>query len=137
GVLSWLATGDVAGEVRGINDIQVSYAEMFGPGSYAPYLPATYWSFRLMIGLGVVTTLIVIWAWWAQRRGRTPGSRWLLWAGLLLPVLPTVANSFGWILREMGRQPWLVFGQMLTADGVSPNVTVGEVALSFASFTLI
>ena len=47
------------------------------------------------------------------------------------------ANSFGWILREMGRQPWVVFGQMLTADGVSPNVTAGDVALSFASFTLI
>ena len=137
GLLSWLATGDTDGTVRGINEIQVSYAEMFGPGSYAPYLPATYWSFRLMMGLGALTTLIVLWAWWAQRRGRTPQSRWLLRAGLLLPVLPVAANSFGWILREMGRQPWVVFGQMLTADGVSPNVTAGDVALSFASFTLI
>jgi len=137
GVLSWLATGDASGEVRGINEIQVSYAEMFGPGSYAPYLPATYWSFRLMMGLGALTTLIVLWAWWAQRGGRTPRSRWLLPAGLILPVLPVAANSFGWILREMGRQPWVVFGEMLTADGVSPNVTAGDVALSFTSFTLI
>jgi len=137
GLLSWLATGDTGGEVRGIDEIQVSYAEMFGPGSYAPYLPVTYWSFRLMMGLGILTTLIVLWAWWAQRRGRTPRSRWLLRAGLVLPVLPVAANSFGWILREMGRQPWVVFGQMLTAEGVSPNVSAGDVALSFASFTLI
>lgn len=137
GLLSWLATGDLNGEVRGINDLQVSYAEMFGPGSYAPNLPVAYWSFRLMIGLGVLTTLIVLWALWAQRRGRTPTSRWLLRAGLVLPLLPVAANSFGWILREMGRQPWVVFGQMRTADGVSPHVSLGEVATSFTVFTLL
>ncbi|HEY8452098.1 MAG: cytochrome ubiquinol oxidase subunit I [Micromonosporaceae bacterium] len=137
GLLSWLATGDWHGEVAGINDLQVRYAEMFGPGSYAPNLPVTYWSFRLMIGLGVLTTLIVLWAWWAQRGGRTPISRWLLRAALVLPVLPLAANCFGWIMREMGRQPWVVFGQMLTADGVSPNVSVGEVATSLTVFTLI
>jgi cytochrome d ubiquinol oxidase subunit I len=136
-LLSWLATGDFNGEVKGINELQVSYQDMFGPGSYAPNVPVTYWSFRLMIGLGVVTTLIVLWALWAQRRGRTPTSRWLLWAGLALPVLPVAANSFGWIMREMGRQPWVVFGQQLTADGVSPSVSTAEVATSFIAFTLI
>jgi cytochrome d ubiquinol oxidase subunit I len=90
-----------------------------------------------MIGLGVLTTLIVLWAVWAQRRGRTPTSRWLLRAGLVLPLLPVAANSFGWILREMGRQPWVVFGQMRTADGVSPHVSLGEVATSFTVFTLL
>ncbi len=137
GLLSWLATGDWRGAVAGINDLQVRYAEMYGPGSYVPNLPVTYWSFRLMIGLGVLTTLIVLWAWWAQRRGRTPTSRWLLRAALVLPLLPLAANSLGWIMREMGRQPWVVFGQMLTADGVSPNVSVGEVATSLIVFTLI
>jgi cytochrome bd ubiquinol oxidase subunit I len=138
GLLSWLATGDPHGEVAGVNDLQISYAEMFGPEhSYAPNLPVTYWSFRLMIGLGVLTALIVLWAWWSQRRGRTPTSRWLLRAGLVLPLLPVAANSFGWIMREMGRQPWVVFGQMRTAEGVSPNVSLGEVATSFTVFTLI
>ncbi|QSB16049.1 cytochrome ubiquinol oxidase subunit I [Natronosporangium hydrolyticum] len=137
GLLSWLATGDPHGEVEGVTDIQVSYEEMFGPGSYAPNLPVTYWSFRLMIGLGALTVLISLWALWAQRRGRTPTSRWLLRAGLVLPLLPLAANSFGWILREMGRQPWVVFGEMRTADGVSPAVSVGEVATSFAAFTLL
>ena len=136
-LLSWLATGDVNGEVKGINELQVTYADMFGPGSYAPNVPVTYWSFRLMMGLGIVTTAIVLWALWAQRRGRTPTSRWLLRAGLALPVLPVAANSFGWIMREMGRQPWVVFGQQLTADGVSPNVSVAEVVTSFTAFTLI
>jgi cytochrome bd ubiquinol oxidase subunit I len=137
GLLSWLATGDWHGEVAGVNDLQISYAEMFGAGSYAPNLPVTYWSFRMMIGLGVLTTLIVLWAWWSQRRGRTPSSRWLLRAGLLLPLLPVAANSFGWIMREMGRQPWVVHGEMVTADGVSPNVSAGEVVTSFTVLTLI
>ncbi|HEY8474230.1 MAG TPA: cytochrome ubiquinol oxidase subunit I [Natronosporangium sp.] len=137
GLLSWLATGDTGGEVKGVYDLQVSYEQMFGPGSYVPYLPVTYWSFRLMIGLGAVTALIVLWAWWAQRRGRTPTSRWLLRAGLALPVLPVAANTFGWLLREVGRQPWVVFGEMRTAEGVSPNVSLAEVATSFTAFTLI
>ena len=136
-LLSWLATGDFNGEVKGINELEVTYQDMFGPGSYTPNVPVTYWSFRLMIGLGVAATLIVLWALWAQRRGRTPTSRWLLWAGLALPVLPVAANSFGWIMREMGRQPWVVYGLQLTADGVSPAVSTAEVATSFVAFTLI
>jgi cytochrome d ubiquinol oxidase subunit I len=137
GVLSWLATGDLDGEVRGLNELQVRYAEMFGPGAYVPNVPVTYWSFRLMIGLGVLTTAIAVWALWAQRRGRTPSSRWLLRAGLALPLLPVAANVCGWILREMGRQPWVVFGQLRTADAVSPYVSVGEVATSLTVLTLL
>lgn len=90
-----------------------------------------------MIGLGVVSAAIAAWALWAQRRGRIPTSRWLRRAVLALPVLPVAAGSLGWIMREMGRQPWVVFGEMTTAEAVSPGVSVGEVATSFAVFTLL
>ena len=69
--------------------------------------------------------------------GRTPGSPWLARAGLVLPLLPLAANAFGWIFTEMGRQPWVVFGEMLTRDGVSRSVSLGEVLTSFTAFTLI
>ncbi|HEY2947704.1 MAG TPA: cytochrome ubiquinol oxidase subunit I [Micromonosporaceae bacterium] len=136
-VLSFLATGSFDGRVQGIDDLQAQYAAAYGPGSYTPIIPATYWSFRLMIGFGALAALVALWMLWAARRGRTPGSRWLLRAGLVLPLLPLAANSFGWIFTEMGRQPWVVFGQMRTANGVSPSVSTGEVAASLAVFTLL
>jgi cytochrome d ubiquinol oxidase subunit I len=136
-VLSFLATGNVNGRVEGINDLQAQYAAAYGPGSYTPIIPVTYWSFRLMIGFGGLAALVALWALWAQRRGRTPASRWLLRTGLVLPLLPLAANATAWIFTEMGRQPWLVFGQLRTANGVSPEVPAGEVVTSFAAFTLL
>ncbi|WFE20305.1 cytochrome ubiquinol oxidase subunit I [Solwaraspora sp. WMMD937] len=136
-LLSWLSTGDPTGEVQGINDLQAQYAAQYGPGSYTPIIPVTYWSFRFMIGFGLATAAIALWALWATRRGRTPTSRWLLRASLTLPVLPLLANTFGWIFTETGRQPWIVFGEMLTRDGVSRSVSLTEVVTSFTAFTLI
>ncbi|SCL36393.1 cytochrome bd-I ubiquinol oxidase subunit 1 apoprotein [Micromonospora nigra] len=136
-LLSYLGTGDPDGTVAGINDLQAQYATQYGPGNYAPIIPVTYWSFRFMIGFGLAAAAIALLVLWTQRRGRTPTSRWLLRAGLAMPVLPLLANSFGWIFTEMGRQPWIVFGEMLTRDGVSRSVSLTEVLTSFTAFTLI
>ncbi|MEJ3744349.1 cytochrome ubiquinol oxidase subunit I [Actinomycetes bacterium KLBMP 9797] len=136
-LLSILGTGDPHGTVQGIDDLQAQYAASYGPGSYSPVIPVTYWSFRLMIGLGMLGAAIALIALWAQRRGRVPTNRWLLRASLALPVLPLAANIFGWVFTEMGRQPWLVFGEMLTRDGVSRSVSLGEVLTSFTGFTLV
>ncbi|MFY1702302.1 cytochrome ubiquinol oxidase subunit I [Micromonospora sp. WMMA1923] len=136
-LLSFLSTGDPDGTVHGINDLQAQYAAQYGPGNYAPIIPVAYWSFRFMIGFGLAAAAIALWVLWAQRRGRTPRSRWLLRAAVIMPILPLLANSFGWIFTEMGRQPWIVFGEMLTRDGVSRSVSLAEVLTSFAAFTLI
>ncbi|GAA4467540.1 cytochrome ubiquinol oxidase subunit I [Phytohabitans houttuyneae] len=136
-LLSWLGTGDTHGRVEGINDLQAQYTAQYGPGSYNPVIPVTYWSFRLMIGLGMLAAFVALIALWAQRRGRVPRSRWLARACLVLPLLPLAANIFGWIFTEMGRQPWLVFGEMLTRDGVSRSVSLTEVLTSFTAFTLV
>jgi cytochrome d ubiquinol oxidase subunit I len=136
-LLSFLATGDINGEVLGIHDLQAQYAASYGPGSYLPNIPVTYWGFRFMIGFGMLAAAIAAWALWAHRRGRTPTSRWLTRACLILPLLPLAANSAGWIFTEMGRQPWLTFGQFRTADGVSPGVSTTEVIASLTVFTLL
>ncbi|WP_422769531.1 cytochrome ubiquinol oxidase subunit I [Plantactinospora sp. WMMC1484] len=136
-LLSVLGTGDPNGEVRGIDDLQAQYVAEYGPGSYTPVIPVTYWSFRFMIGFGLAAAAIAALVLWAQRRGRTPRSRWLVRAGLVMPILPLAANCFGWIFTEMGRQPWVVFGEMLTRDGVSRSVSLAEVLTSFTAFTLI
>jgi cytochrome bd ubiquinol oxidase subunit I len=136
-LLSFLATGTLDGKVQGINDLQAQYEQKYGPGSYKPIIPVTYWTFRLMISFGALAGLVGLWALWSSRRGRTPKGKWLRWAGLALPLLPLAANSFGWIFTEMGRQPWIVFGQMVTADGVSPSVGRGSVITSLIVFTAL
>jgi len=136
-LLSFLATGNPTASVQGIDDLQARYAAEYGPGSYAPIVPVTYWSFRVMVGLGLAAGAIALLVLWSQRRGRTPKSRWLVRAGLVLPLLPLGASTAGWIFTEMGRQPWIVFGELLTRNGVSRSVSLAEVLTSFLAFTLI
>jgi cytochrome d ubiquinol oxidase subunit I len=136
-LLSFLGTGSFDGEVRGIDSLQAEYEQKYGPGDYAPNIPVTYWTFRLMITTGGLAMLAGTIMLWASRRGRTPTSKWLLRTAIVLPLLPMVANSFGWIFTEMGRQPWVVFGLMPTSAGVSPSTSVAEVATSLAMFTLL
>ena len=135
-LLSFLATGHFDGEVKGINSLQDAYEQLYGPGSYKPNIPLTYWTFRLMIGVGMASAAVALWLLWTTRRGRAP-ARWLIWLAAPLPLLPLVANTFGWIFTETGRQPWLVFGLLPTASGVSPGTTSGEVITSLVGFTAL
>jgi cytochrome d ubiquinol oxidase subunit I len=135
-VLSFLATGNWNSRVQGIDNLQAHYSQVYGPGSYTPVIPVTYWSFRLMIGAGLLAALVALVALVAIRRGRRPRSRWLLWPVIALPLLPLAANSFGWIMTEMGRQPWIVYGQLKTAAGVSAN-SGGEVLASMLVLTVL
>ena len=106
----------------------------------------TYWSFRLMIGLGLLTVAARRWsACGCSRRGRVPASAGSPGLAVLAVVAPFLANSFGWIFTEMGRQPWVVVPnptgpdavRMLTADGVSPSVGAATVLTSLITFTLL
>ncbi len=145
GLLSFLATGHFDGSVEGINQIKAAYEKQYGQDptartfsqGYTPTIPLTYWSFRIMIGLGMVGALIAIAVLWSTRRDRIPRHRLWFWAIVATPLLPLFANSFGWIFTETGRQPWIVFGLMTTASGVSPSVSAGEVWTSLIIFTLL
>jgi cytochrome d ubiquinol oxidase subunit I len=136
-LLSFLADGNFNGQVKGINNLQAEYVATYGPGQYTPNIPVTYWGFRAMIGFGILGALVAVWSLWALHGGRTPSSTWLARAALAMPLLPLAANSAGWIFTEMGRQPWIVFGAMKTAAGVSPRVSTGEVITSFVVFALL
>jgi cytochrome bd ubiquinol oxidase subunit I len=140
-LLSFLATGNWSATVQGIDNLQQQYQAQYGPGSYIPDVPVIYWSFRLMVLMGLLALLISVVALWVTRGGRTPahGKRgwWrktLIAGGILLPLLPLLGNSLGWIMTEMGRQPWVVYGQMKTAAGVS-DVSGGEVLTSLIVLT--
>ncbi len=163
-LLSFLGTGHFDGTVHGINDLESAYQKAYThdahtrAATYVPTLPLTYWSFRIMIGLGLAAAAVAMAALWTLRRrtapaarsprpprearseerARTPcGERWWAWAAIAVMLLPIFANSFGWIFTETGRQPWLVFGLLTTKEGVSPGTTTGEVATSLLVFTAL
>ena len=135
-LLSFMATGDPNGKVEGINDIQARYEEKFGPGDWTPNIPVAYWSFRLMIGAGILAAAAAAWFLWLMRRDRLP-TRFMVATAILLPFLPLAANSIGWIFTEMGRQPWIVWGLMPTALGVSPSNPWYTVAITLVGFTVV
>ena len=138
GVLSFMATGSFDGKVEGINQLQQLAAQTYGPGNYLPVIPMTYWTFRLMIGFGMLAGLLsVIGLWLTRRRATRPVPRWYYRAAFAGLFLPFAANSVGWIFTEMGRQPWSVFGLFRTADGVSTSVGVASVLTSLIVFTLL
>jgi cytochrome d ubiquinol oxidase subunit I len=136
-VLSFMSTGDFNGVVEGINDLETMYDEKYGAGDYTPNVPLAYWSFRLMIGFGVIAALFVFLALWQMRRGGTPKGKWFGPAMYSLPFLPLLANSFGWIFTETARQPWAVFSLIKTEDGVSAVVSAGAVLFTMIVFTLL
>ena len=135
--LSLLATNHPDGRVAGINDVQAAEAAKYGPGSYVPVVWMAYWSFRLMIGLGVLAGLIAAAVVVQWRRKRLETSSRLLRIATWTVALPLLANTAGWVFTETGRQPWLVYGLLRTRDGISPNVGTGFVAATLVGFSLL
>jgi cytochrome d ubiquinol oxidase subunit I len=88
-----------------------------------------------MVGVAGLASLAVLWLLWAMRRGRKPG-RFAILIASVLPFLPLAANSAGWLLKEMGRQPWSVQGLLLTQNSVSPN-TGAMILFTLIGFTLL
>ncbi|HXZ82952.1 MAG TPA: cytochrome ubiquinol oxidase subunit I [Acidimicrobiales bacterium] len=135
-VLSLIEDLSWNGQVPGIDNIQAADVAKFGPGSYIPMIWLTYWSFRVMVGMGILLILLSAWGVWLARKRKLHENVWFRRAALVGIVLPFVANTSGWVLTEAGRQPWIVYGLMLTAKGVS-TVTVADVATTLAAFVLI
>jgi len=134
-LLSFMATNDFDGEVQGINNLQAEYEQRYGPGNYIPFVALTYWSFRVMIGMGGYMVLVAMLGLWLVRtRDRIPN--WFAWAAVSTIFAPLVANTTGWLFTEAGRQPWVVQGLLKTADGVSP-VGATTVWISLIGFTLL
>ncbi|WP_322411537.1 cytochrome ubiquinol oxidase subunit I [Microbacterium invictum] len=138
-LLSLLSTHSLDGCVEGLNDLQALYTEQFGAGvDYRPIVWVTYWSFRWMMALGGLAALIAVAGLWVTRKKATgPVSTWMWKVAIWSAPLPLLGSLVGWVFTEMGRQPWIVFGLMLTEDGVSPNVPGWTVLISLIAFTLI
>jgi cytochrome d ubiquinol oxidase subunit I len=116
--------------------MQAAEVAKYGAGNYAPILWMTYWSFRAMVGAGILMIGVSAWGVWLWWRKRLAASRWFRRAAVAGIVLPIIANASGWIFTEAGRQPWIVYGLMQTAKGVS-TIGAGDVALTTAVFVAV
>jgi cytochrome d ubiquinol oxidase subunit I len=136
-VLSLLAYNSLEGEVLGVNDIQKMYEEQYGPGDYVPEVPVIYWSFRIMVFAGTAMGLLAPLGLWLTRKNEFRMKKFMGTVFIASILLPFIANSFGWIMTEMGRMPWVVFGLLKIDDAISPNVGSTTLLISLIGYVLV
>jgi len=126
GMLSWLAFGDTEAVVMGLKDV---------PPEDRPPVLITHLAFQVMVGCGTVLAGVsVLIGALALRRRELPCDRWLLWLIVLVSPLGFVATEAGWVVTEVGRQPWVVQGLLRTADAVTP---MPHLIVPFTAFTAL
>ena len=126
--------GSFSGEVQGLNDLQAQEQSQYGSGNYIPNVRVIYWSMRVMAMLGVLMFMIAAvgaWLYWKRKLER---ARWFQWTAIVAIAFPYIAATAGWVLTEMGRQPWIVQGLLKTEDAHSPNVGTAWIAVSLGFF---
>ncbi|MBI9048607.1 MAG: cytochrome ubiquinol oxidase subunit I [Anaerolineaceae bacterium] len=137
GGLSLLSYNRLAGEVKGITELQAEFEAKYGPGDYIPPVTINFWTFRFMVGSGFLMVLIfAIYPFMRWRKKPFENLKVLKFLPIAI-ALPYVANTSGWLLTELGRQPWVVYGVMKIKDAVSPNVSAGMVLTSLIGFVLL
>jgi cytochrome bd ubiquinol oxidase subunit I len=124
--LSFLIYGTTTAEVKGLNE--------YPRDQWPTNLPMLYYSYHVMAGLGTIFVAIMVAASFLLWRKKLFQNRWLLWALMLATPFPFIANTAGWWTAELGRQPWLVYGLLRTAQGHSSHVSAGNSLFSLLGF---
>jgi cytochrome d ubiquinol oxidase subunit I len=123
--LSLMAFHSANAEVKGLQDV---------PPAERPPVLVTFLSFRFMVLLGLFFLAVALWAWLEGRRAEWGGNPLLLRILPWVIPLPYIAIQLGWLVAEIGRQPWIVYGLMKTSDAVSPAVSSSQVVFSLIGF---
>jgi cytochrome d ubiquinol oxidase subunit I len=136
-LLCLLAYNRLDCEIQGIYDLQAAYEGQFGPGDYIPPVAIVYWSFRIMVGLGFLMIGLSLYGLFLVMgdilENRPKALKVFQWS----LFLPFVANTAGWIMTELGRIPWIVYGLMKIDQGVTPIVSGSLVLFSLLGYTLV
>ncbi|HEY7692136.1 MAG TPA: cytochrome ubiquinol oxidase subunit I [Gaiellaceae bacterium] len=133
-LLSYMATGSFDGKVQGLNQLQAQEESAFGPGNYMPNIRVVYWSMRVMAYMGLLMFLVAAVGAWLYRRRKLERSRWFQRTAIAAIAFPYIAATAGWLLTEMGRQPWIVQGLLLTSKANSPSVSTTWLVVSLVFF---
>jgi cytochrome d ubiquinol oxidase subunit I len=129
GGLSFLVDWNFTTPIPGLN--------AFPEDERPPAVNTIFQFYHLMVAIGMLLILITLYGtvqWW---RGKIFKQRWYLWILVFAVFLPQLSNQLGWFAAEMGRQPWVVYGHLKTADALSESVEASEVLFSLIFFTLI
>ncbi len=126
-VSSLILTHTWAGEIKGLKE--------FAPQD-RPNATIIFWTFRIMVGLGMAMLGLGLWSGWLRLRKKMYQKRLFLYATTFMGPAGLIAILAGWMTTEIGRQPWIVYGVMRTADGVSPH-SVSTLAISLALFIVV
>lgn len=137
GVLSLLAYNQLTGEVKGIDNLNAQFQQQYGPGDYVPPVPWIYWTFRAMVGAGFLMLFLAAWALFLVLKERLETSSRFLKILPLAILLPYIATTTGWLMTELGRQPWIVYGLMRTENGVSTAVDGLSVLITLVLYTAV
>jgi len=124
--LSFLTYRHWNAEVRGL--------DAFPPSDRPDKIALLYYSYHIMVGLGTIFIALLVGAAWQLWRGHLCNSKPMLWALMLAFPFPYIATTAGWITAEVGRQPWLIYGVMRTAGGISPRVSSGSTWFTLLGF---
>jgi cytochrome d ubiquinol oxidase subunit I len=122
---SWILTHAYDGVVPGLKDV---------PPEERPPVWPVFFSFRVMVAIGFAMLGLSLWSLYLRWKGTLFTNRLFLYAAMLMTPSGFGAVLFGWFTAEIGRQPYVVYGHLRTADAVSPTVTTGAVTLSLATF---
>ncbi|HUA87586.1 MAG TPA: cytochrome ubiquinol oxidase subunit I [Bryobacteraceae bacterium] len=125
-ILSFLIYGTPRAEVSGLS--------AFPQTDWPDNIPLLYYAYHIMAGLGTIFVAVMWLSALLLWRGVLYHSRWMLWILLLCVPFPYIANTAGWMTAELGRQPWVVYGLMRTADGYSKNVHAGNSLFTLLGF---
>ncbi len=125
-VLSFLIFGTTKAEVRGL--------DQFPRDQWPTTLPLLFYAYHIMAGLGTYFVALMVTAAFMLWRGLIYTTRWILWPLLLSFPLPYIANTAGWMTAEIGRQPWLIYGLMRTAEGYSKYVSASNGLFTLLGF---
>jgi len=136
-MMSLLNCNNFTCEIPGINDIQAEYEQIYGPGDYIPPVTLVFWAFRIMVGAGLLMIALAAGALFLALKKWLDRYPWIFRLLAWSIPLPYLANTGGWLLAEVGRQPWIVFGLMRTEEGVSVITTGGMVVFSLVAFALL
>ena len=134
--LSFLLYSNFTGGINGLQYWQAEAVAKYGPGNYIPPVVLSFWSFRIMVGSGMLMVLLAFLALIQPRVKFLQNNKLLLITLVPAMALPYLASTFGWILTESARQPWIVYGLQKVQDAVSPNLTTGEVLFSLILFAI-
>lgn len=136
-MLSFLSYGNFTQRVEGINELQDQFEKEFGPGDYTPPVAVSYISFRAMVFAGGIMLVVIGFAGFIIFRKKKVEQTWLLKVLFLMLPLPYIANSTGWMLTEIGRQPWIVYKVLHVKDAVSKAVSSTSLTISLLGFVLV